>query len=92
MELILKGNNTSIKENCGICGNPMTAPIPLSAFIEGTNKAVCDKCLEIHAPELLKAQMAYYDKVFSRFTDTNRVSVPEMSSEIYECNKIKNIK
>lgn len=59
--IIIKENNCSINEVCGICGKTVKNTIPVGAFVEKTNQSVCGDCISEHNP-LIKNVLDIYFK------------------------------
>ena len=58
--IIIKENNTSIKELCAVCKETMKNTMPLGIFLEGTWNSVCRECAEEINGDLVKALHAFY--------------------------------
>ena len=59
MNLCIKWNNTSCRDECAICGGPIDPPIGLQVFACGSGSIVCDACAQREAPELLSLLRLY---------------------------------
>lgn len=61
-KIVVKYNNTSMKETCPICGEPFRSDTPVEAFLDdyGYDYPVCRECTEKYAPELFKEMEEKY--------------------------------
>jgi ribosomal protein L37AE/L43A len=93
--LVIKLNNTSMRENCALCGFSDKANIGPAIFVEGTWNFVCDGCAQRVAPELYEIVCDWQRaeeqrlKILSK-VDTERnpfENEPPQSDHTCECNQ-----
>lgn len=58
--LAIKYNNATFTEPCFICGQEVSANIPLYIFKEDSLEGACYECIEKHAPTLLNLLNHFY--------------------------------
>jgi hypothetical protein len=58
-DLVIKDNNTSVRENCALCGLSDKASIGPAIFVEGTWNFVCNHCAQREASTLYEAVLLW---------------------------------
>ena len=61
-QIVLKENDGNHEKICFLCGHRLLNDGPVALFLDGTNLAVCGKCTEEHAPNVLAAIKHFWKK------------------------------